>query len=71
MSDNTSNTKQRPQRKRTPRKRAPRTATGFFVWSMNGAPIPESIIKKFDDAMQKVMDENERRLRLAGTVVRG
>ena len=45
--------------------RRPRNGWHFTVWAVNGAPVPEAIIKKLDDAMQSVMDESKVRLAAA------
>lgn len=64
-------TKTRPKRngKRSPFKPR-RHAVNFVVWNMSGGPIPESVVQQFDDAMQKVMDDNQQRVRLLATTVK-
>jgi hypothetical protein len=43
-------------------------AVQFILWKMDGGPLSESVIKKFDEAMQAVMDDHGNMRLLAQTV---
>ena len=73
------------QPKHTPRNKRPNTATKstrprsnqsrkcavqFIIWNINGGNIPDSVVKRFDDAMQKVMDDSHDNVRLLGQTVK-
>jgi len=47
-------------RKGTPPRR--RFAVQWTIWPMNGGPLPESVMRKIDDAVQKVVDDSKVRL---------
>lgn len=57
------NKKKQPQKSARPKN----TSVQYIVWTQNGQPLPKSVAKRLDDAMQRII--NDSKVPLLATVV--